>query len=109
VGPGDVLCADERWATGDRAIYGKGKLWQQHLTLVAPREANRTKDVSEGVLPAGRYRVVIYVDQYDELAKNLDYELGTKEKVGEVELRSEWPPGYDSMTVIQFPHNFDQN
>jgi len=95
----------ERAATGDRAIFGKGKLWQQHLTLLAPIDApDRSENVRAGRLPAGRYRVIIYVDQENELAKNLDYELGSKEKIGEVEVRSEWPAGYDQMTVVRFPN-----
>jgi len=93
----------ELWATGDRGIYGKGKLWQQHLTLVAPRESSRARELTHNELPPGKYRVVLYVDRQQRLATDLEYQLGEHEKVGDVELESNWPHGYDNMTLIRYP------
>ena len=41
----------DRYATGDRQVFGKGKLWQQHLSLTAPRDSARAKRLQ---LPPGK-------------------------------------------------------
>lgn len=93
-----------RWATGDRQVYGGGNLWQQHLSVVAPRDSERAKVLDKSAtLPPGRYLVKIYLDQEGKLAKKYPYELGEREFVGQVELTSRWPAGYGVMTSVKFP------
>ena len=51
--------SNNRWATADRGVYGKGKLWQQTLTLTAPRQSRRADEIRRALdLPAGEYLVV---------------------------------------------------
>jgi hypothetical protein len=96
--------AQDRWATGDRPIAGERQLWQQHLSLVAPRESARAAELRrQPTLPAGRYLVRIYIDQANKLEKEYPAMLGPDELVGEVEINSQWPDGYGNMTVIAFP------
>jgi hypothetical protein len=93
-----------RWATGDRLVFGQGKLWQQHLSLVAPRDSERAKSLEKTAsLPPGKYLVKIYIDQEGSLQKKYPYELGEREFVGQVEVTSRWPAGYGAMTVTRFP------
>ena len=73
-------------ATSDRVVWGKGKLWQHNLTLLAPKgsplaDAWRKK----ATLPRGRYRVEVRVE---------------KEVVGRAEVTSAWPEGYGKMTAV---------
>ena len=94
----------DRWATGDRQIFGKGQLWQQHLSVTAPRDSSRAKEiVDKPTLPAGKYLAKIYVDQAGKLQKDYLADLGDGEFVGEVEIDSRWPAGYGSMTTARFP------
>jgi mono/diheme cytochrome c family protein len=94
----------QRCATGDRPIAGDRQLWQQHLSLVAPRESERAAELRrKSSLPAGKYLVRIYVDQENKLEKEFPTTLGAAELVGEVEVTSSWPEGYGSMTVVRFP------
>jgi hypothetical protein len=94
----------ERWATADRPVFGKGELWQNHLSLTAPRESQRAKEIAtNAVLPAGKYLAKIYVDRQDKLEKQFPAELGPEELVGEIEVNSSWPAGYGSMTAAKFP------
>jgi len=94
----------DRWATADRQVFGKGGLWQNHLSLVAPRESARAKELlREAKLPSGRYVVKIYLDREDKLAKNFPAELSAEDLIGEVEVTSNWPSGYGKMTVVKFP------
>jgi mono/diheme cytochrome c family protein len=96
--------SSDRWATGDRPIAGDRQLWQQHLSLVAPRESNRAAELRKSLsLPAGKYLVRIYVDQDNRLEKEYPTTLGAAELVGQVEVSSSWPDGYGSMTVVKFP------
>ncbi|MFN0021440.1 MAG: hypothetical protein ACKVP0_24580 [Pirellulaceae bacterium] len=94
----------DRWATGDRQFFGKGQLWQQHLSVTAPRDSARAKEVMEKpTLPAGKYLAKIYIDQTGKLQKNYLAGLGKDEFVGQLEFNSKWPAGYGAMTVAQFP------
>jgi mono/diheme cytochrome c family protein len=96
--------SDDRWAQGDRAVFGKGRLWQNHLSLVAPRGSPRAADIQRAAtLPPGRYLARIYIDADGNLKAKYPYDLGLRERVGEVEFETRWPPGYQRMTVIQFP------
>lgn len=94
----------DRWATGDRQVFGKGQLWQQHLSVTAPRKSSRAKELQDRPsLPAGKYLAKIYIDQTDKLQKDYRAELGPGEFVGQVEIESRWPAAYGSMTVARYP------
>ena len=94
----------DRWASGDRQVFGKGKLWQQHLSLTAPRGAPRAAAIRKAQsLPAGKYLARIYIDRENKLARQYPAELGEAEFVGQVELESRWPSGYQQMTAVRFP------
>jgi hypothetical protein len=96
--------SEDRWATADRLIFGAGKLWQQTLNLTAPRGSPRAAEISRSqTLPAGRYLAKIHIDQTGRLQKDFRAEMGTEELVGEVEVESKWPTGYDEMTAVLFP------
>lgn len=94
----------DRWATGDRPIAGDRQLWQQHLSLVAPRGSRRAEELKRSAaLPPGRYLVKIYLDQQHKLEKDYPATLGKDELIGEVEVTSDWPEGYGKMTTVKFP------
>ena len=94
----------DRWATADRPIFGGGQLWQQHLSVTAPRDSQRARTIAtRPTLPPGRYRAKIYLDEKGRLERDYPYELGQDEFVGEVEFETQWPAGYGSMTVARFP------
>jgi hypothetical protein len=94
----------DRWATGDRQVFGKGQLWQQHLSVTAPRESSRAKEiVDKPALPPGKYLAKIYIDQTGKLQKDYQAELGPSEFVGQIEIDTRWPAGYGSMTVVRYP------
>jgi hypothetical protein len=79
------------WASGDRAIWGKGKTWGQHLTLIAPRDSERAKTLrSNSTLPPGRYLIKVYLDKDGKLAKNPSAELGPEDLHGQIELETAW-------------------
>jgi hypothetical protein len=89
-------------ATSDRVVWGKGKLWQHTLTLLAAKGSDRAAAWAKGApsLPAGRYLVRVYVDGDGRLAKDWKATLGPDDLAGEAEVRSNWPTGYGRMTVI---------
>jgi hypothetical protein len=89
-------------ATSDRGVWGKGKLWQHTLTLLAPKDSERAKRWKRGKpsLPAGKYLVKVYVDREDRLAKDWKATLTKADYVGQAEVTSRWPTGYGSMTVV---------
>ena len=94
----------DRWATSDRQVFGKGMLWQHSLSITAPRDSARAKELIEKpILPPGKYLVRIYVDRTGRLEKDWQAELGEKDFVGQVEVDSRWPGGYGSMTAAKFP------
>jgi len=94
----------DRWATSDRQVFGKGKLWQHSLSLIAPRDSARSQDLlNQPSLPAGTYLVKIYVDQSDRLGEDWQAELDERDFVGQVEVDSRWPDGYGNMTSATFP------
>ena len=96
--------SDERIATSDRAVFGKGRLWQHSLSLTAPRgSARATEQQAEQTLPSGRYQIRISVDQSGRLKKDDRSSLTAKDAVGVVEVESSWAPGYGRMTVVQYP------
>lgn len=94
----------DRWATADRPVFGKGELWQNHLSVTAPRQAPRAAEIKDRpALPAGKYLAKIYVDRANRLQKEYPTVLGVEELVGEVEVNSRWPVGYGAMTAVRFP------
>jgi hypothetical protein len=94
----------ERWATADRQVFGKGGLWQNHLSLVAPKDSPRAKELlKNATLPAGKYLAKIYLDRTDRLAKEYPTELTEKDLLAEVEVNSRWPAGYGAMTTVRLP------
>ncbi len=96
--------SQDRWATGDRQVFGKGQLWQQHLSVTAPRNSSRAKEVAEKpTLPAGKYLAKIYIDQAGKLQKDYQAILGEGDFVGQFEFDSKWPAGYGAMTSVRFP------
>jgi hypothetical protein len=90
-------------AMNDRPVYGKGKLWQHDLVLMAPPGSERAEAWKRGkpTLPGGRYLVRVHVDFLGRLEKDWKAVLGKAEFVGEKELDTRWPEGYGSMTVLE--------
>jgi mono/diheme cytochrome c family protein len=95
--------SEDRVATSDRPVFGKGNLWQHSLSLTAPRDSEWAEQIAAEKLPAGRYLVKLYIDQTGKLERDFTAELGREEFVGEVEVESRWPAGYGQMTVVKFP------
>ncbi len=96
--------SEERWATADRAVFGKGNRWGYHLTLTAPRDSPRAgKIVRRQELPPGRYLAKIYLDREGNLQKQYPYELGERELYGKMEIESRWQSGYGRSTQARFP------
>ncbi len=96
--------SETRWATADRAVAGNLQLWQQTLSLTAPRESPRADELRRTpALPPGEYLVKIFIDAAGRLTKDARDGLGPEELVGEVSVTSRWPTGYGRMTVIRFP------
>jgi hypothetical protein len=105
----DVYAWDEKagsWetkpvATSDRMTWGKGKLWQHTVTLLAEPGSDRAKAWTGGkpALPPGRYLLKVYVDSQARLAREWTATLDASDYVGQVEVRSVWKDGYNQMTV----------
>ena len=96
--------SQDRWATADRPVFGGGQLWQNHLSLTAPRGSPRASKLNqEPALPPGKYLVRISIDRTGKLAKQYPATLGQDDYAGQVELTSNWPEGYGRMTVAKFP------
>lgn len=90
-------------AVSDRTVFGKGKLWQHNLTLLAAKESERAKSwrTATPTLPNGKYLVKIYVDKDSKLIKDWKAELGDMEYVGQIEFEAKWRVGYNAMTVLK--------
>ncbi len=58
-------------AASDRAVWGKGKLWQHNLALIASKDSERAKQwrTSKPSLPPGRYLIKTYVDANERLKR----------------------------------------
>lgn len=89
-------------AVSDRVVFGKGKLWQHNLTLLAASGSDRAKRWRTGrpTLPEGRYLVKVYVDVGGTLATDWKAALGDAEFVGQAEFAAMWLDGYGSMTTV---------
>ena len=90
-------------ATSDRGVWGKGKLWQHSLVLMAAKDSERAQQWrgSEPSLPPGRYLIKTYVDTNERLKREWESMLGKSEYVGEAVVETKWPSGYNRMTSIQ--------
>ncbi|MCI0358037.1 MAG: hypothetical protein L0211_06115 [Planctomycetaceae bacterium] len=96
----------DRWATADRPVFGGGQLWQNHLSITAPRDSERAAAVRRSpALPAGKYLAKIYIDEQQKFEHRYPAVLGSDDLVGQVEVTSRWPAGYGQMTVAKFPAN----
>jgi hypothetical protein len=92
----------EPCAMNDRPVFGKGKLWQHNLVLLAAPDSPRAQSFrgNKASLPAGKYLVRVHVDQAGRLEKDWKVPLGKAEFVGEKEFDGRLAEGYGSMTVI---------
>ncbi len=89
-------------ATSDRVAWGKGKLWQHNLALLAKPGTEEAKAwrTSKPVLPKGKYLLKVYVDGKGRLADDWKALLGQNDYVGQAEVESSWPEGYGKMTEV---------
>ena len=90
-------------AISDRGVWGKGKLWQHSLVLMAAKDSERAKQWrgSLSSLPPGRYLIKAYVDTNERLKREWDSALGISEYAGEAVVETKWPSDYGRMTSIQ--------
>jgi hypothetical protein len=88
-------------ATTDRTVWGKGKLWQHTVTLLAAPGSERAKlwAKRKPSLPPGKYLIKVYVDSAEKSKKDWKAALGEEEYVGQVEIQARWGEGYGAMTV----------
>jgi hypothetical protein len=89
-------------ATSDRVVWGKGKLWQHNLTLLAAKGSDRAAAWAKGKpsLPRGRYLVKVHADQGGKVGKDWAAGLGADDFAGQAEVTSAWPEGYGRMTAV---------
>jgi hypothetical protein len=89
-------------ATTDRVVYGKGKVWQHTLTLLAAPGSDRAKAWQKGKpsLPPGKYLVKVYVDSAGKAKQDWKAAPGADEYVGRAEFQARWAEGYGAMTVV---------
>ena len=74
-------------ATTDRMVFGKGKVWQHTLTLLAEPGSARAKAWErKALLPQGKYLVKVYVDAEGKAKQDWKAKLGESEYVGQVEV-----------------------
>ena len=89
-------------ATSDRIVWGKGRLWQHNLALLAKPGTEQAKAWKTGQprLPRGKYLVKVYVDGRGRLAEDWKAVLGSDDYVGRIQVESSWPEGYGKMTEV---------
>lgn len=90
-------------AISDRKVWGKGKLWQHSLVLLADKDSERARlwSGAGASLPAGKYLLKVHVDVADRLKSDWNATLGEAELSGEAAVESGWPTGYGKMTVVE--------
>ncbi|MSR55453.1 MAG: hypothetical protein EXS09_19530 [Gemmataceae bacterium] len=87
-------------ATSDRKVWGKGKLWQHTIALLAEPGSTRAKSfAARATLSPGKYLLKVYVDADGKLEKDWQAKLGEGDFAGQVEIRGTWKEGYSQMTV----------
>jgi hypothetical protein len=89
-------------AVTDRVVFGKGRVWQHNLTLLAAKDSERARAWRAGTptLPEGKYLMKVFVDREGRLAKDWMAELKETDFVGQAEFRGRWREGYGAMTVV---------
>jgi hypothetical protein len=89
-------------ASTDRIVWGKGKLWQHNLTLLAAKGSEQAKAWGAGkpALPRGKYLIKVYMNVKDRPMKDWRAVLGPDDYVGNAEVESSWPEGYGKMTEV---------
>ncbi|MFO0938426.1 MAG: hypothetical protein U0798_18135 [Gemmataceae bacterium] len=89
-------------AVSDRVVWGKGKLWQHNMTLLAAKDSPRAKQWQSGkpTLADGRYLVRVFVDAEGRLVKDWKSRLGEADRVGEAEFQAHWQDGYNGMMSL---------
>lgn len=89
-------------AVSDRVVWGKGKLWQHTLTLLAAKGSDRAKGWRKDspTLPDGKYLVKVFVDADGKLAKDWKATLGESDYAGQAEFKAKWKEGYGTMTAV---------
>ena len=94
--------ADEPVAVSDRIVFGKGRLWQHNLTLLAAKGSDRATAWRTGKpnLPPGKYLAKFSVDADGRLAKDWKAELGKADESGQIDFTTRWRDGYGSMTAV---------
>jgi hypothetical protein len=94
-------------AESDRRVWGKGKLWQHNLILLAPKGTTQARRLrEERRLPEGRYLVKFFCDPNGELEEDWQVELNDERFfVGQLELTTDWPVGYQQMVVVEPPES----
>ena len=90
-------------AISDRGVWGKGKLWQHSLALLAPKDSERARQWAQNPasLPSGRYLLKVHVDVKERLKSDWNSTLGDTEFAGETVVETKWPKGYGKMTVVE--------
>lgn len=97
---------NKRWesdpiAVSDRAVWGKGKLWQHSLVLMASKESERARRWSANPkLTPGSYLLKVQVDKDERLNKDWTSQLDERDVVGTAVIESKWPAGYGQMTTL---------
>jgi hypothetical protein len=94
-------------AESDRRVWGKGKLWQHSLILRAASGSQQAVQFRTSPrLPQGRYLIKFFLDAEDELREDWETELtDMKFFVGEVEVRTDWPVGYQKRLIVHPPQS----
>jgi hypothetical protein len=89
-------------AVSDRMVFGKGKLWQHNLTLLAPKGSDQAKVWRAGKpsLPEGKYLLRVYLDGESKLLKDWKAILDDTDFAGLVEFPARWREGYGAMTAV---------
>lgn len=89
-------------ATSDRAVYGKEKLWQHNLTLLASDGSERAKawQIQKPTLQQGRYLAKVYVTQKKSAGREWQSKPSDESYVGQFEFQADWLEGYGGMTKV---------
>ena len=98
--------SENRWATAFNPINPKNGIWQSMISVTAPAGSPKANEFRrEPILPRGAYLATIYLDQEGKTKKDPTYELGEREKIGQVEITGQWRPGYKPPKIIDFPQS----
>ena len=76
------------------------------ISVTAPAESPRAEENRKTrTLPGGAYLVKIYIDRERKTRENIEYELGKREFVGQVEIKGNWRQGYQPPKIIKAPQS----